>query len=250
MDINKIEKIKALIGSSPILQEAEREDWLQLITLMNDKQVSELEEILLSLPEQSFVASPLPPKPYMPPLRHISNLPSSINLPQAIPTIQAPRPQSAPAPVNTTNQFSGIRKTENQFTSLAAKPVEAPPPRPPVPQAPGSLPSAAPDSNAALNLNNLADLAKLEAKHLRSYGVASLITKLKNMVISQGYFDVLFAFEQSLLYKLYLETGKNMLGGQDVEQRPGTEQKILAKNLLSKEEFESVTDLLRKIQVN
>ena len=44
----KIIKLKALINSSPLLNPAERAEWLALLEVMNDKQVVELERILAS----------------------------------------------------------------------------------------------------------------------------------------------------------------------------------------------------------
>ncbi len=47
MNIAQLEKLKALIASSPILNVTERAEWLALLELMNDKQLGELEKILL-----------------------------------------------------------------------------------------------------------------------------------------------------------------------------------------------------------
>jgi len=56
MQLDKIEKLKNLIKSSSILNSQEREEWLQLLELMNDKQMWELEKILMSS-QQSAVSS-------------------------------------------------------------------------------------------------------------------------------------------------------------------------------------------------
>lgn len=46
MNSDQTEKLKGLINSSPILNDDERQEWLTLLGLMNDKQAAELEKIL------------------------------------------------------------------------------------------------------------------------------------------------------------------------------------------------------------
>ncbi|MBI5530272.1 MAG: hypothetical protein HY918_02105 [Candidatus Doudnabacteria bacterium] len=48
MQAEKLENLKSLISSSPILLPQERTEWLTLLGLMNDKQLNELEKILQS----------------------------------------------------------------------------------------------------------------------------------------------------------------------------------------------------------
>ena len=54
---NKTEKLKGLIGSSTILTQYERVEWLSLLELMNDKQLAELEKILISSQPASLPVS-------------------------------------------------------------------------------------------------------------------------------------------------------------------------------------------------
>jgi hypothetical protein len=84
-------KIKSLVNTSTILSASEKTEWLALLDVMNDKQLGELEGILVSSKQpavSSKQAAPVtfnqpkavtPPKPavmQMPKLSHIMNLPN------------------------------------------------------------------------------------------------------------------------------------------------------------------------------
>lgn len=133
---NKVEIIRKNIQVSTLLSDHEKADWLNLLDLMNDKQLGELEEILIAEPQQPkpsvnsapasmsapaqtpaqpFVQAPLStPMQNMPPLSHIANVPTGVNMsrvsPGPLPPYQGqarpqPRPAAsqpaAPAPVQT-----------------------------------------------------------------------------------------------------------------------------------------------------
>ncbi len=110
MNLQQIEKLKGLIQTSPVLNSAERDEWLMLLDLMNEKQMQELEKILASAPAQSSESykrqapASMLPKP-MPavvatapkePL-HLSHI---INLPKIseAPLMQKPQGRAAPLP--------------------------------------------------------------------------------------------------------------------------------------------------------
>jgi hypothetical protein len=86
MQAPQIEKLTQLIQISPVLRADEREAWLAMLPVMNDKQASDLESILMSKPvssnpqAQSPVLSPVrqQEKMVMPQLRHITNLPTNV----------------------------------------------------------------------------------------------------------------------------------------------------------------------------
>jgi hypothetical protein len=97
MNFQQVEKLKGLIQKSPILTPAERDEWLLLLDLMNDKQLLELEKILTGAkPAPSPVAAPpisqplvakFPPRPAMAAateqpvyLGHIINMPKISSL--------------------------------------------------------------------------------------------------------------------------------------------------------------------------
>ena len=125
---DKIEKLKILIQTSAILNDAERAEWLTLLGLMNDKQILELERILASSQPVGTKSAPAPVKPaaaaqqvqpaapsHLPHLGHIMNLPLT--------------PDGKPAAQNF------------KHDDLAAKPVEKKPAMP-LPQT-GSKPAGA-----------------------------------------------------------------------------------------------------------
>lgn len=116
---NRIETIRKNIQNSTILSDHEKADWLNLLELMNDKQLGELEDILAAESANPAVAQaassqgtlaqsqaqPKADKP-VPQLSHIANMPADVTLkrsaPVAAPVQQAapqPRPKPKPAPV-------------------------------------------------------------------------------------------------------------------------------------------------------
>lgn len=115
-NVKRIETIRANIKSSTLLSDHEKSDWLNLVELMNDKQLGELEEILntsppaASTPEQRAQAheasvSTRNPQPSaasqlatpsnsdgiaMPPLSHIANMPSDVDMTMSVPKPSKP----------------------------------------------------------------------------------------------------------------------------------------------------------------
>lgn len=99
MNSQQAEKIKSLIASSPILSPQERAEWLQLLELMDDKQLAELEKILGNrkqesgsmnyesgsrkpdsqglVKKQAPISAPAPDLRQKPRLSHIVNLPNN-----------------------------------------------------------------------------------------------------------------------------------------------------------------------------
>lgn len=75
MDLNHTSKIQTLVRGSSILNQAEKQEWLELMELMNDRQLLELERILdeVSLKPQIQTApkpavTPKPEAPKLPPI--------------------------------------------------------------------------------------------------------------------------------------------------------------------------------------
>lgn len=106
------DKLKRMITTSLMLSDQEKQEWLDMLIVMNDKQASELETILGSPQEGKPVVSAIPSKPTMPnpptqtmpltrpPLSHISNLPAGMSggqTPRPIP--EAPSSMPKPSPV-------------------------------------------------------------------------------------------------------------------------------------------------------
>lgn len=91
MNQDKVNNLKSLVNTSPILSSAEKQEWLQLLGLMNDKQILELEKILVTSvkpkPKEQFVppvvksvsspkSAPMPKRaPSLKPMKHILNMP-------------------------------------------------------------------------------------------------------------------------------------------------------------------------------
>lgn len=104
MQQRQIDNLKVLISGSPLLSSSERSEWLQLMEVMNDKQLLELEHILTSY-KKPVVAEPAKPIQRSAPisLSHIVNLPKSgPAVTPAKPSVPAVLPHVKPAPVSTT----------------------------------------------------------------------------------------------------------------------------------------------------
>ncbi len=145
----RIELIRKNIQASTLLTDKEKSDWLNLLDLMNDKQLGELEEILAAeSPDVNFtepaplssapigaangidgVNKPQPPVQQMPPLSHLANVPSGMGMNQPAST---PIPTPLPSPIQTSAPAAPT-------TQRAPAPIPAPAPRPaplPVPPSP------------------------------------------------------------------------------------------------------------------
>jgi hypothetical protein len=86
MNFQLIEKIRPLVKSSPLLNETERQEWLMLLELMNDKQLVELQRILEPINQPISQSANQPAvkqeiqnqkKEDEPRLKHILNFPST-----------------------------------------------------------------------------------------------------------------------------------------------------------------------------
>lgn len=89
-------------------------------------------------------------------------------------------------------------------------------------------------------LKTIDDVSACSLKTLRNQGFKSLNDQFIALVRKHGYFAVSLRFEQSPLYKQYLEAGKGWLLSNSVDS---------SSNVFSKAEFEKVTDFLRNMQV-
>ncbi len=131
----RLAQIKHLVESSTILTAQEKTDWLSLTSLMNDKQLSELEEILKQpqdatqsmqnvAPPTSLPVSSIKPST----LSHISNMPSQVSgqrtstLPKR--EYNSPMPAYAPTKVAVERSVSVPMRGSvfgNVFTSRATE---------------------------------------------------------------------------------------------------------------------------------
>ncbi len=260
----KLKQIQYLIQTSTVLTQQEKTEWLTLVELMNDKQISELEEILQKPKQETLStagnfsaandsASKLTNETKNPSLSHISNLPNQISQrPQSMPPV---RPQSPSRPVSQMPPMTP--KPPVTSTPVISNPVnpkpqprvfqdfKRPSPQPVAKVNPTPAVSAVPQQRQSINsvvepvkLNSLEDVAKVTASVLHQQNREVFYKTITSLALGQGYFAVLTSFEQSPLYKDYLNFGKAMLSGSN-------------QNLaLSKEEFEFVTDILMSLKVN
>ncbi len=263
MQAEQTEHLRKLVDASSILTPAEKADWLDMLVLMNDKQASELELILKaqqpaaasSAPTPPAVPKNLPSSGAMPPLSHISNLPSglgaSIPRPQTRP---APRPSvSPPRAMPWQKQFqASMEEKELPPPKPASRPPVAPAPIKPVmpkPQAPRApRPPVAPaeDHRGPVNVETLSDVGAMTAATLRNTAFSDLLIRLQQLSKLEGYFNLLSYIEDSPLYKSYIATGQKVLSEKLHFDQAGR----IDPNTLTKEEFEGFTDILRKIQIN
>ena len=274
----KLKQIQGLVKNATVLSEQEKNEWMALIELMNDKQIAELEEILQKpKPEPVAPAQPQPqPVPQQQPrvqatsptLSHISNLPNQLSdqkqdpltfqqapsptatgshqavsaaPPQTPPPQAAPRPTPTPMPPH--SQVAPLRpRSVPEPVSMPAptpKPIEAVP-MPPV--TPLSIPkSTYRNDSASLNtmvLTKFEDISKLTSSALHQQNRELFHKTINELAAQYGYFQVVTNLEQSPLYQDYLGYGKNMLMGK---------KDNLA---LSQEEFEFIADILLSLKVN
>ena len=247
----KIEYVRKLIQESLILGDHEKSDWLNLLELMNDKQLGELEEILkvkAPAPAQPVTPPVRPPQPAPSgmPLSHISNLPTG----DGFKSVSQPKPQ---APVNITPPKPAVPKAPmHQFAPVAPKPkplMAAAPiaPRPTPPPTPMRSTSPAPVapskstfSKPVTSLQAVEDLAALSINDIRAQQQQTLLLSISALVNQFGYFTARQHLEMSPLYKAYLETGKQRL----------SDSNLGVPSALTHEEFELVSDILQSIRVN
>jgi len=275
MQTEQTEHLRQLIEASAILTPAEKADWLDMLILMNDKQALELENILKGRrpAPQTPAPAPVATRPpamaqstaTLPPLSHISNLPSTLNsgpafsgrpsrvTPVPLSSNSTPTQRSSPSRLPWKNQFQatmtekelppapGIRptipKTEPvtrpPATAVFRSPVPTPQPqRRSLPQAPV--------------LESLADAGKLTLNGMRGMALEDLVIRLQQLSKIDGYFNLLSYLEDSPLYKSYIDTGKKVLAEQiSFNQVTGDDPMIM-----TKQEFENFADILKKIQIN
>lgn len=298
MQAGQYEKLKKLIEASHVLDPAEKSQWLEMLPLMNDKQLFELEGVLNAPAQSSAPVKSQAIQPTQTPapannsrLSHISNLPTSLNGPQnnpakpstnPVPLSQTSKPVPSPSRITFANQAQRPPQPAQvkQATQVPLSPLQTPSqtpsqtrryseellkqkslqtsPGPVIPKEPiKTNPTASPSINLAseqsrsrkpgLDYRNLltggpqkisllSDVANMTAATYRVLHSSGFLSALEQLVKSEGYFNVWFAIEKSPLYKLYLHTGELMLTNSTDE------------SILTKEEFESLTDIFREIQ--
>lgn len=254
----RIESIRNNIQISTILSDHEKSDWLNLLDLMNDKQLGELEEILGAAPVAANMVTQSPSQPngtnisntQMPPLSHIANVPTDVTMVHSVPkTVPAPVVPTMPTrkPISASTIPSSLQsqpkdlKSVNTFSAAtipAHKSVNSS-------KAPAGL-SSPPVSSLGLQkltIQNIGEIQQYDVSVLRKHELQSVVDAFRLIIQNNGYFQVLQQLEASQLYRSYIETGKFMLGH-------GTAQVTDPETTLTQTEFEFITDLLRHMRFN
>lgn len=220
----KIEKLRAEIQGSRLLDDHEKADWLNLLDLMNDKQIGELEEILQAPAPANAEA------PVLQTLSHISNLPTQMGGAAAgarpiAPPRPTPPPSAARPPLRPMPQMvkSGVSTEPLAPISVGATPL---PPKPS-----GLTPA---------QFDDLENVDAFTLEQFRSFDPETIVAALHPLVLHYGYFTVLQHLEASKLYESYLATGKKLLSGTALEPRFN----------LTQAEFETMTDVLQALRLN
>ncbi len=229
----RVEHLRIQIQGSTLLSDHEKADWLNLLELMNDKQLGELEEILTA---PAPAAAGAQPQAVTPPMSHIANMPASI-------VSDHPIIKPSPSLINVTKPVLAPPKPALAYTpppvshAPAIPRVLNPQPAPrPAPAAPVMKPAAVQPMNP-LTLPNVEAVQEMTVATIREHEHASIINAVQTIAQSYGYFTTLQHFEASSLYSAYIAAGRNRLAG-----RPDS--------TLSQAEFELVTDILQGIRQN
>lgn len=256
----KIEEIRKNIQTSTLLSDHEKSDWLNLLELMNDKQLSELEEILASggpasaagqattsAADQLLTPNPsMPPiqaqKPpvnmpplasKMPPLTHIANIPTDVSM----------RHEPLPVPPKSNQTTPTIPTSKNVSTpittpaSVAEKPKSTVGTTTEIPKRPTGV------TQPRLKIEQAEEIKSFSLETLRTNDLQSVVDAVRNQIEQHGYFKIVQLLEASPLYDSYINSGKERL-------KSNTSNPISNNYLLTQEELEFMTDLLRHIRFN
>jgi len=103
---------------------------------------------------------------------------------------------------------------------------------------------------ADVKISSLQDVSSLSPRIWKPANYSGVVKRLKDLIHSYNYHDVIFNLESSLLYKSYISTGVEVLKNGTNFEDLGANASSLEEVYLSHEDFEAFTDLLREIQAN
>ena len=130
-----------------------------------------------------------------------------------------------------------------KLLNIQPKPVASPLPAVVAPKEAVSVVKPEPPKSSP---ENLSDLAVLDEKILRNNKFEDLLGKMKGLIGKYGYHDVVFNLEKSPLYASYIKTGVELLSKQISFEQLNEQTK--GENSLSRQQFETLADLLRQMQ--
>lgn len=248
----RIETIRKNIQTSTLLSDHEKSDWLNLLELMNDKQLGELEEILAAEPQpqtqqpQTQPARTTPPttsptpatasltddRPALPPLTHIANIPTDVTMTHSVPAVPV-RPTPSP---NLSAGGTSLTPSKPNYAKPSHIVKDA------QPQNSKTAPLTSKSQTPYL-IQSPEDLQNLEVKTIREFSLQSIFDAVRKSIEEVGYFAVLQSIEASPLYSSYISAGQERLGG-------GVQPQQDSQLTLTQAEFEFMTDLLRNMRFN
>ncbi|HYF04588.1 MAG TPA: hypothetical protein VEA59_00285 [Patescibacteria group bacterium] len=237
---DKQNKIKNLLETTKVLDAAEKQEWLTLLPLMNDKQLIDLESLLsVSAAPQEPVAKREPLKSVGPPKIVSTQRPMDLSYINADPRVvdgikplpHEPLPVPPPAPKPTPAQPLPVEPTPPPPGAQSILSTQAPPPVPQPPQVP--IPGDKPvDSRSESGMTkeepgvakvvpsgpfnapkSAQDIMALGPDAVKAGAVGTLVGVLQHFITSWGYFNLLFLVHKSPLYAAYLTYGQNKLDG-------------------------------------
>ena len=277
----RIETIRKNVQISTLLSDHEKSDWLNLLELMNDKQLGELEDILASDPNVAKTSSqaqkipsskPLAPTQpnfqnqptqqtqpvqtdsvqQLPPLSHIANMPTDITMTHSVPVAPAtssqslkPLPRTTPSPgLSSLSQKPGYVKPINS-TSTAKAPMPTP-----LPTAAKTVPFSVPPSVPPIQPK-----PKSQPQEVYSISDPGDLQKLNMESLRQYTFQSIYdsiskAIQANGYFKILQLIESSSLYASYIaagKERLGAPAQQLT---LTQEEFEFMTDLLRNIRFN
>lgn len=236
-------ELKQKIKGSNLFSPTERQEWLYLLPRMTEEQIKELERILsIKLPGLPTGGPATPERPYAGVQR------------SEVSKGDASRPSGAGR-----DQISVIRPptSDLRIPQSETKPVPAPKPivpRPPmekpkpwlkpplarpadaviIPSKAEPIPLPVPEELKKLRTLDVSDLRRVPSAQAFFTGLRTKISEIKDKGIGSSA-EITLAFEQSPLYKAYLESGLKQIEGQEGA-------------LLNQKELEALTDFRRSLR--
>lgn len=256
---DELEPLKQKVKTSDLLNAKEKQEWLFLLPKMSQVQLEELQELLsihMPPPKTSSVFPPAKPKFFSTPtvvppgrVQQVSQPPPRLT------DLPPPRPPWADRDLQPPQPPPALHITPpsvSEATSLPQPVISIPIPAPPAeyanlndaPESPLESVSLPPPTSFAAPTRSVEDLHSVTVAAMRQAPsifvfLEELGKKMKETMARQNLNadEVMQSFEQSPLYKVYLEAGLKIMDGQE----PAT---------LTRSEFEAMTDFRAALRKN
>lgn len=236
-----LQQVAQLVASSPNFTKDEAEEWLRLVPLMNDQQLREVTRILRAMAESNVTAGMKSARvgqtfsvpsggmgqEFSPKVEQ--NLSLTNATPLIEPDLKTMNPQVGPAQ---DFYYHGrpLPEAVNQGGLLSSAVVGPEPVQPAM--------HVNKHAGVALHeIKSIENVAGISVESLRAWGEEGLFSALKPIVQEYSWALTRLEFEQSPLFRAYVDTGRQSLGGGQSENA----------DLLDRHEFEAVADLLQRL---